>query len=111
MSIYSQPTIQWQLSYGGSQNDGGLCLSNCTDGGFILAGSSYSNDGNVLGNHGGEDVWLVKIDFTGSIQWQKCYGGSADERANSIVQTSDGGYIFAGGTYSNNGDVFGFHCG
>ena len=38
LSIYSQPTIQWQHSYGGNKNDGGLCLSNCIYGGFILAG-------------------------------------------------------------------------
>ena len=109
--LFPQPTIQWQKSYGGTKDDSGLCLSNCIDGSLIVAGFSFSNDGQALGNHGSADVWLVKINMLGNFQWQKCYGGSVDERANSIVQTSDGGFIFAGGTNSIDGDVSGFHCG
>ena len=56
-------------------------------------------------------MWVVKLDENGNIQWQKCLGGSSGDWANSIQQTTDGGYIVAGGTSSNNGDVSGWHKG
>jgi len=50
------------------------------------------------GNHGGHDIWVVKTDDTGDIQWQNCYGGTKDEFAEDILQTSDGGYAVVGST-------------
>jgi len=81
------------------------------EGGYILAGSTASDDGDVSGNHGGYDLWVVKADADGGIEWQRCLGGSADERAGSADQTADGGYILAGSTASNDGDVSGNHGG
>ena len=80
------------------------------DGGYILAGSTGSNDGDVSGNHGGSDVWVMKMDANGNLQWQKTFGGSDNENAISIVQTTDGGYFVLASTQSpNNGDVTGNH--
>ncbi len=70
---------------------------------------TQSNDGDVSGNHGYYDYWVVKLDSSGDIQWQKCLGGSNIDCASSIQQTSDEGFIIAGYTYSNNGDVSGHH--
>lgn len=103
--------IQWQKSLGGSISDWVYSIQQTTDGGYIVAGSSNSNNGDVTGNHGGYDYWVVKLYSTGNIEWQKSLGGSDDEWAESIQQTTDGGYIVAGYTNSNDGDVTGNHGG
>jgi hypothetical protein len=98
-------TIQWQKSLGGSNQDMANSIRQTSDGGYIVAGESYSTDGDVTGNHGISDYWIVKLDASGTIEWQKSLGGTSYERANSIQQTSDGGYIIAGAASSTNGDV------
>lgn len=101
--------IQWQKSLGGSGSDTAKSIQQTADGGYIVAGYSESNDGDVSGNHGGRDYWIVKLNDTGDIQWQKSLGGSGDDWATSIQETIDGGYIIAGESYSNDGDVTGNH--
>ena len=103
------PSIEWQKSVGGSSNDSAYCIQQTSDGGYIVAGSSYSNDSDVTENHGGEDYWIVKTDASGNIVWQKSFGGSSNDIAASIQQTSDGGFIVAGSSASNDGDVSGNH--
>ncbi len=97
----------WQKCYGGSGHDFGTSIAPAQDGGYIMAGSSQSADGDVSGNYGSKDCWIVKTDSIGGIQWQKKYGGSGPESANDIRQTPDGGYIFTGYTASNDSDVTG----
>ncbi|MBA3828062.1 MAG: T9SS type A sorting domain-containing protein [Taibaiella sp.] len=101
--------ILWQKTYGGTSNDSATCIQQTFDGGYIIGGHSSSNNGNVTYSHGGIDYWIVKINDTGKIQWQKTYGGTADELLSSIQQTKDSGYIVAGTTQSNNGDITGYH--
>ena len=102
-------SIQWQKSLGGINGDVAKSIQQTNDGGYIVAGESDSNDGNVTGNHGNGDSWIVKLAATGSIQWQKTLGGTEEDYAYSIQQTNDGGYIVAGASYSNDGDVTGNH--
>jgi hypothetical protein len=109
VKLDSSGNIQWQKSLGGSDDDFANSIQQTADGGYIVAGRSSSNDGDVTGNHGGNDYWVVKLDDSGNIQWQKSLGGSDDDFANSIQQTADGGYIVAGESNSNNGDVTGNH--
>jgi hypothetical protein len=104
-------TIQWQKTLGGTLVDGAYCIQQTTDGGYIVAGYTNSNNVNVTGNNGNYDYWVVKLSAAGTIEWQKTLGGSQDEFAYSIQQTTDGGYIVAGYTNSNNGDVTGNHGG
>lgn len=101
--------IQWQKSLGGTQEDRANSVQQTSDGGFIIAGHSYSHNGDVTENRGVEDFWIVKIDESGNIQWQKSFGGSSQDIALSIQQTSDGNYIVLGRTRSNDGDVIGAH--
>ncbi|RZK18424.1 MAG: T9SS type A sorting domain-containing protein [Flavobacterium sp.] len=108
-SLAQSPDIQWQKTLGGTDYDGASCVQQTSDGGYILAGHTVCNDGDVTGNHGENDVWVVKLNATGVIVWQKALGGTLSDYANSIQQTSDGGYIVAGNTASNNGDVMGNH--
>jgi len=101
--------IVWQKCLGGSSYDYANSIQQTSDGGYIIAGESESNDGNVTGNHGNTDYWIVKLDANGNIVWQKCFGGSGIDKPSSIQQTSDGGYIVAGESDSNDGNVTGNH--
>jgi hypothetical protein len=101
--------MEWQRSLGGTGSDKASSIKQTSDGGYIVTGSSTSNDGNVTGNHGSVDYWLVKLDSIGTMEWQKCLGGSSPDHAFTIQQTNDGGYIVAGWTMSTNGDVTGNH--
>jgi PKD repeat protein len=104
--------IQWQKSLGGTDRDFANSITPTSDGGYIVAGSSESTDGDVTGHHGTSstyDCWIVKLNNNGAIQWQKSIGGTDSDFANDIEQTSDGGYIITGYTYSNNGDISGIH--
>jgi len=108
-SGYSQPSIQWQKAVGGTGVDTFRSTLQTSDGGYIIAGSSTSVDGDISGNHGSSDVIVVKLSPLGSIEWQKSYGGSGNESAESIKKTSDGGYVIVGSSSSLDGDVTGNH--
>ena len=69
--------------------------------GQCATGFTLSNDGDVTGNHGLNDIWLVKINSAGTLQWQKCFGGSGDDFGRWIQLTSDGGYLINGPSGSN----------
>ncbi len=97
--------IIWQKSLGGSQDDFAVSVQQTSDGGFVAAGSTHSTDGDVLDNDGGVDMWVVKLGKDGDLQWQKAIGGTKADRANSIQQTADGGFILAGRSTSSNGDA------
>jgi Secretion system C-terminal sorting domain len=111
VKLSSSGAIQWQKSLGGSGLDQAFSVVQTTDSGYIVAGTTASNNGDVTGNHGSYDYWVVKLSSSGSIQWQKCYGGTSNDEANSIQQTTDGGYIIAGYSNSTDGDVTGNHGG
>jgi len=68
-TTYSQsaPAIEWQRSLGGTNDDDGNSIQQTSDGGFIVAGSSHSNNGDVSGNHGNYDYWIVKLGPTGTL--------------------------------------------
>ena len=88
---------QWQKSYGGRGYNWGHSIQQTSDGGYIVAGITDSFGA------GGGDIWIVKLGMDGNMQWQKTYGGPGFDEANSIQQTSDGGYIVAGRTFSFGG--------
>jgi hypothetical protein len=109
--LYGQASLQWQKSIGGTSNDLGRKILQTSDNGYITLGYSFSNDGDIVNNHGLFDIVVVKLNSTGTVEWQKSYGGTGSEIANSIQKTADGGYIIAGSTSSNDGDVSGNHGG
>jgi gliding motility-associated-like protein len=101
--------VIWSRSLGGTPPDDGSTIIPTTDGGFIVAGSTGSPNGDVTGFHGGIwDVWVVKLDISGNIVWQKCYGGSQLDFGSDIIETN-GGFIITGNTTSSDGDVVGHH--
>lgn len=99
----------WQKCYGGSDYDFAYAVDPTADGGFIVTGYTHSSDGDVTGHHGSTDYWLVKLDSDGNLQWQKTLGGSQYDQSYSVKQTLDGGYIIAGLSFSDDGDVTGNH--
>lgn len=109
VKLTSNGTLDWQKCLGGLGIENAYNLQISTDGGYILTGYTKSNNGNVVGNHGGGDAWVVKLSSTGTLQWQKCLGGTKSEALPFVQQCADGGYIFAGATGSNDGDVSGHH--
>ena len=102
-------SIVWQKTYGGSGNDMGYSVKTTIDGGYIFCGLTTSTDGDVAGNHGNTDAWVVKLYDTGGIEWQKCYGGSQTDEGLNILTTKDSGYILLASTQSADGDVTGYH--
>ncbi len=166
--ISSTGVVQWMRTYGGSLDDGLVVIEPKGNGNFLLSGSTASTDGDVTNNNGATDAWLLEVDGSGSLlwqrayggsgfeqcyifssdqnnlvlsgvtnstdgpmadnhgdldiwigglpgsgvaQWQRCLGGSAQERGLLQVRTDDGGYLIAGYTDSNDGDVSGNHGG
>jgi hypothetical protein len=85
------PKPTWSRTYGGTKDDYGESVVQTSDGGYAIAGETQS-----FGVAGDFDFYLVKTDSTGSMQWNKTYGGTGDDAGNSVVQTSDGGYAIAG---------------
>ncbi|MBK9798519.1 MAG: T9SS type A sorting domain-containing protein [Bacteroidetes bacterium] len=95
--------IQWQNTIGGDSGEFFASIVEAADKGFLLVGyslSSISGDKTEI-SRGETDLWIVKIDSTGSIQWQKTIGGSGWEEASSVLLTKDGGYLI--GATSNSG--------
>jgi hypothetical protein len=90
----SEGTLRWQKTFGASADDWGESVLQTTDGGYIIAGTTSSF------GEGGMDVYLVKTDLAGRLQWQKTFGGSDNDLGHSVHQTDDGGYVIAGQTYS-----------
>lgn len=77
------------------------------DSGYIVGGWTMSSDGDVTNNHSkaSTDYWAVKLGAAGNVQWKKCYGGTYEDRLRSIRRTKDGGFIMAGFSASNDGDI------
>jgi hypothetical protein len=92
---------EWTKSLGGMSSDGAWSVVQTTDGGFALAGWTFSYGPGPLGN-----AWLVKTDATGNQLWQKAFGGSDVDRAHDLKQLDDGGYILTGYTSSSGAGLY-----
>ncbi len=101
--IAQAPDIEWQNSLGGTDGDRLRCVEQTSDGGFILGGFSRSNasEDKVEDSHGLGDYWIIKLNAEGNILWQNTLGGTTGDQVYEIEQTTDGGYIVGGYSYSN----------
>jgi hypothetical protein len=79
------------IAFDTAGNDRANCVQQTSDGGYIFAGMTHYED---------QDAWLVKLDASGDMQWDECFGGAGHDEAKSVRQTADGGYILAGITNS-----------
>ncbi len=92
-------SVVWENAYGGAGDDWANSVQQTFDSdgnpsGFIVAGSTFSFGA------GGRDAWVLRLDDDGNVIWENSYGGSRDDTAHQIQQTSDGGFIVAGETSS-----------
>lgn len=88
--------LQWNKTYGGSLDDRGNDIIQAQDGGYVLVGYSKSADEDVTVNAGAHDLWITKLNASGSISWEKSLGYIGSDKAQTITQTSDGGYFVVG---------------
>ena len=103
--------IEWEQCLGGSEEERGRSIIQMASGNYLSTAYTQSNNGDLTGNHGGYDFWILELSEAGEIIWQKTYGGSENEFAYSSAITDDSGLIAVGLTESNNGDVSGYHGG
>jgi len=101
--------IIWNKSYGGSSDDYAASVQQTADSGYVIAGYSYSSDGEVSANYGDLDMWVVKTDSMGNLQWQKNLGGDSIDECSRAIQTFDGGFAVIGWTRSVDHDVTSNH--
>jgi hypothetical protein len=94
LKLDASGNIQWQKTYGGASDDIAYSIQQTADGGYIVAGETESFGA------GWYDFWVLKLDALGGVEWQKTYGGANYDVANSVQQTTDGGFIVAGQTNS-----------
>ena len=106
LAASAQPVIKKQKVIGGNLTEYFSCMSKTPDGGLIIGGSSFSSASfsKSESNRGPEwtlDYWIVKLDVSGKILWDKTIGGSENDFLNDIHGTSDGGYILGGTSTSS----------
>ncbi|MFN3195891.1 MAG: hypothetical protein ACE364_08085 [Chlorobiota bacterium] len=98
--------LVWCKSYGGKYFEEGNKIICTKNGGFIVAGISSSSNGDIAKNYkNSRDIWIVKFDISGSIEWQSTYGGSMDDWAIDMIETFDGNYLILGNTSSFDYDL------
>lgn len=105
VKLNQQGQVVWEKYYGGINHDFLTSTTSTQEGGFLLAGTSYSPEGfQKKGTlKGGTDIWLIKVDENGEEEWQKTLGTPSDEEAKSVVQTTDLGYVIAGNIQNKRG--------
>ncbi len=103
IKLDAQGNLQWTRTFGGANYEWAFALIQTADSGFAIAGRTLSF------GQGNWDVYVVKLDAAGNLQWTRAIGGTGNDQARSIVQTHDGGYALAGYTTSfgqGNADVY-----
>ncbi|TYB79909.1 hypothetical protein ES674_03935 [Bizionia myxarmorum] len=101
LKLDSQGTIDWSKYYGGSFTDTPFDAIETADSGYIIVGSSDSDDVDIANNIGDYDFWVVKISNSGAIIWEKNFGGTQIDEARGIINSADGNFLIIGDTRSN----------
>jgi hypothetical protein len=96
LKLNSEGDILWSKTFGGSSHDEGHSLIISIEGGILIGGYTESKDGDVDENSGLRDMWLLKINIEGELEWSRTYSNNSKETANSIVQDYDGSYLIGG---------------
>lgn len=98
VQVNESGNMVWEKTFGGSLPDNFASFKATPDGGYILAGHTYSSDGDVSVFTGATDCWVLKTNADGMIEWEKTYGNEEDNAVYDIIPTADGGYVVAGYT-------------
>jgi len=100
---------EWEYTYGGNDLDMANDGKQTADSGFIVTGYTFSNNHDVVGFHGEQDIWVLKLTKNGTLEWSLAIGGANSEESNNIFELPGGGYVLSGHSNSNNGDITGGH--
>ena len=111
MKLDSRGDLAWKKTFGGSGEEAGQSITTTPDGGYVLTGTTASDDGDFEGmKRGVYDIFVVKLDSGGDVQWKKTFGGSDADLGLSISSAPDGGYVLTGsskvGVYPAEFDIF-----
>ncbi len=98
--------LAWEHSFGGSGIEVSYDIAKTEDGGYVVVGNTFSNDGDIAQNKGASDIWMVKVDSEGNLLWERTFGGSEFDLAQAVVQSKDGGYLITGNSKSSDVDAF-----
>lgn len=105
VKIDKNGTLVWEKSYGGKEIDESYQIIRTAEGNFLIVGETRSSDQDVSSQKGGADIWVLKVDGSGEMLWEKTYGGASFDAAKAITLTNDGNYLIAGNTRSIDNDV------
>lgn len=94
LKLGADGSIGWQKTYGGAYDDYARCVSQSADGGYIVAGETTDFGA------GQSDIWIVKLDPGGIVEWEKAYGGWDFDHVSALIPTPDDGYALVGSTSS-----------
>jgi len=100
IKLDSDGNREWDKTFGGSKYDYANSLIQTTDGGYAVAGTTSSKGA------GREDFWIIKLDSDGNREWDKTFGGRLADHANSLIQTTDGGYAVAGDVHVDTNSIY-----
>jgi hypothetical protein len=106
IKITPEGTLLWEKTLGGSSFDVGRSISKTQDNGFLISGSSRSTNGSLTSNKGQNDAWIVKINSSGNLEWQKTIGGSEVDFFYDAVELNDQTLIAVGDSNSSNEDIY-----
>ena len=101
----SNGNLVWRRYFGGTNNDRAYDVIETPDNGYIIAGAAESADFDITNPKGSYDFWIIKVDNSGNLIWQKSYGGSEIDIAYAITRTNDGNYVVVGDVRSTDGDI------
>jgi hypothetical protein len=96
LKLDAEGNIIWSKTYGGSKDDRGQRVKQTADLGYIIIGYSQSSDGDASNNEGFHDNWILKLNASGNVEWERSFGFSGHDHAYDVLQTTDGGYFFVG---------------
>ncbi|WP_431126772.1 hypothetical protein [Flagellimonas flava] len=105
LKVSNQGELLWQQSFGGTGIDKAYGITKTLDGGYVVTGNTFSTDTDISRNNGESDVWLIKVSDAGALIWERTYGGTAFDAAQSVSITAEGGLLIAGNSKSTDGDA------
>ena len=97
--------LVWRRYFGGTSNDRSYDAIETTEGDFVLVGASESQDLDISDPRGSYDAWIVKLNAGGDLIWERSFGGSEYDGAQSILENRNGDYVVMGQTYSEDEDI------
>lgn len=105
IKLNSSGEKEWSNYYGGTFTDTASGIVETKNGDYIIAGTSDSSDVDITNNKGTYDFWVIKINATGTLIWEKNFGGSEIDEAKGIASTNDNNFIIVGNTRSTDKDI------